>query len=152
DQGHRTGKYVAGGVEAAVRQRTAGERARAQSASDSGVPKGHEGRPRHRRPVWRRRPVERWDCGWLLQDDGGVVRTAGGRSAVRLRDALHEREGARAAGQREGFRGRGWPERRPGGRGYGEDRYDHHAEGRYLRLSLRTEGIDGGPRHTRQQD
>ena len=90
--------------------------------------------------------------GWLLQDDRRFVRVAGGRPAVRLRDALHEREGARATGRCEGFRGRCWPERRPGGRGHGEDHHDQYAEGRYLRLRLRTEGADGGPRDTRQQD
>ena len=44
------------------------------------------------------------------------------------------------------FRGRRRSKRRPGGRGDGEDHDDEHAEGRHLRLRLRTEGTDGGPR------
>ena len=91
DRGRRTRKRVAGGLAAAVRHRAAGEGARAEGACHSGLPEGHEGRPRDRRAVWRRRPVEGWDRGCLLQDDGRFVRAAGGRPAVRLCDVLHER-------------------------------------------------------------
>ena len=42
----------------------------------------------------RRRPVHGWDRGGLLQDHRRFGRAAGGRPAVRLRDALHERKGA----------------------------------------------------------
>ena len=57
-----------------------------------------------------------------------------------------------AAGQRQRLRGRRRPEHRDGRRGHGEDHHDEHAQGRRLRVRVRAEGLDGGPRHPGQQD
>ena len=62
DEGKAEATELASESQAALKQlyarRAAGEGTWPEGACDSGVPQGHESRPRDRRAVWRRRPVE----------------------------------------------------------------------------------------------
>src|SRR6185369_9334573 len=95
DAGVRAGKRLAESLEPAAGGGAARQGTHAEGARDSGVPEGEEGRLRGRRPVWRGLVVDARQGGRLLQDDRGVLRNAGRRPGVRVRDVLHEREGAR---------------------------------------------------------
>src|SRR4029453_185154 len=57
-RGGRGRKRFTSGLAAAVRQRAASERTRDEGACHFGLPEGHEGRPRDRRALWGRGPVE----------------------------------------------------------------------------------------------
>ena len=111
-------------------------------------PKVTKAGPGDRRPVWRGCALEEGERRVAYYKTTGASfetpRPGGQRSGYAM--FFMNAKAARAARQRAGLRGRCRPERRPGGRGHGEDHHDHHAQGRHLRVRLRTEGADGGPR------